>query len=387
MKMLQKIIVSLALLLGYPVLTTAQFIQGSGAERVGFDRSFQALRYNAVGDLHYEVDDYVQYLPAAAMVGIKALIKAEGYESRSSWGRMLVSDAISVAAMTAVVNGIKYTAGRPRPDGTSHNSFPSGHTATSFMTAAMLHEEYGWRSPWFSFGGYAAASLVGMSRIINNRHWATDVIAGAAIGMASVKFGYWIADLIFKDKYISCDYARPVFGFDPERKYYDIGLYFGYRFFLGHNAVAMADGGRPAAFNGGSVTGIEVSVPVANGGRIKGTAGIAARIGANSYCAGSRMDFNTYDFMAGGYWRKPLVRILEVDTRILAGYFLAGNRRLSGPVGVLDGIALAADAGLAITTGENFKIKAFAAYEVSRFTVQKPFTQSVVLGGAAHFFW
>ena len=114
-----------------------------------FDQSMYDLRYNAAGDFHYSFDDYLQYSPAAAMLGMKIF----GYDSRSSWGRMLVSDAFSVAAMAAVVNGIKYSVARPRPDGTSHNSFPSGHTATSFMLAAMLHEEYGWRSPWFSLGG------------------------------------------------------------------------------------------------------------------------------------------------------------------------------------------------------------------------------------------
>ena len=70
------------------------------------------------------------------MVGMKAC----GYESRSSWGRMLVSDAFSAAIMAGAVNGIKYSVGRLRPDGSRYNSFPSGHTATAFMTASMLHK-------------------------------------------------------------------------------------------------------------------------------------------------------------------------------------------------------------------------------------------------------
>ena len=103
-----------------------------------FDRDFMMLRSTVTPDFRHHYDDYTQYAPAALMVGLKAC----GYHGRSDWGRMLVSDAFSVAAMTAVVNGIKYSAKRLRPDASTYNSFPSGHTATAFMTATMLHKEY-----------------------------------------------------------------------------------------------------------------------------------------------------------------------------------------------------------------------------------------------------
>ena len=105
---------------------------------------------------------------------------------------MFVSDVFSVGAMAVTVNGLKYTIKRMRPDGSRRNSFPSGHTATAFMTATMLHKEYGWRSPWFSIGGYTAAAVTGVSRLLNNRHWMTDIAAGAAIGIGSVHLGYFI---------------------------------------------------------------------------------------------------------------------------------------------------------------------------------------------------
>ena len=363
------------------VLLAGVACSASGQSRLpSFDTGFKTMRENVVGaDFHYSVDDYLQYSPAAVLLGLKVA----GYESRTSWGRMAVSDAFSVAVMAAAVNGIKYSVARMRPDGSSRNSFPSGHTATAFMLAAMLHEEYGWRSPWFSFGGYAVASFTGVSRILNNRHWTSDIVAGAVIGMASVKLGYFLADLIFKDRYISDRYNAPVFGFDPERKYYDIGMWFGYRFFLGDNFTE----GSGARIAGGSSSGIEVSVPLSNAAFLKGTAGLAFRAGINSYIAPGSLSFNTYDFMAGGYWRRPFARVLEADARILAGYSLPGNRSVSGPAGILDGIGISAGCGLSVTTGENFKIKAFAAYEAARFTVQKPMSQSLVLGGSALFFW
>ena len=86
------------------------------------------------------------------------------------------------------------------PDGSTRNSFPSGHTATAFMTATMLHKEYGHRSPWYSIGGYTLATLTGVTRQLNNRHWMSDVMVGAGIGILATEFGYFLADLIFKEK-------------------------------------------------------------------------------------------------------------------------------------------------------------------------------------------
>lgn len=158
---------------------------------------FQNLRNQYIPKFRYHYDDYLQYLPAAVMLGLKV----GGVEGRSSWGRMLVSDAFSTLLMASVVNGLKYTVKKQRPDGSSRNSFPSGHTATAFMAATMLHKEYGLtRSPWYSIGGYAVATATAVSRQMNNRHWISDVLVGAGIGILSTELGYYLADLIFKEK-------------------------------------------------------------------------------------------------------------------------------------------------------------------------------------------
>lgn len=103
--------------------------------------------------------------------------------------------------MAGFVNALKYTTKKNRPDNSSNNSFPSGHTATAFMCATILHKEYGMISPWFSFGGYTFAGLTGITRQLNNRHWIGDVLVGAGIGMISTDLGYFLSDLIFKRKY------------------------------------------------------------------------------------------------------------------------------------------------------------------------------------------
>lgn len=215
-----------------------------------FDTDFLMLRNTIDPDFRHHYDDWTQYAPAAVMVGLKAC----GYKGRSTWGRMLVSDAFSVASMTILVNGVKYSMRRLRPDQTSHNSFPSGHTATAFMTATMLHKEYEGRSPWFSIGGYALATLTGVSRVLNNRHWMTDVFAGAAIGIGSVHLGYFISDKIFKDRQLNPAYEVPEFHYDPSVRHYVAEILFGRRFVIGAEG-RKAMGGDSSERQSGRCTG------------------------------------------------------------------------------------------------------------------------------------
>lgn len=107
------------------------------AGHFSFDSDISDIRNAIAPDFDYTYDDWLRLGPAALMIGLKV----GGYEGRSSWSRMLVSDAFSAGAMAATVYGLKHTIRRTRPDGSSMDSFPSGHTATAFMTATMLHKE------------------------------------------------------------------------------------------------------------------------------------------------------------------------------------------------------------------------------------------------------
>ena len=148
-------------------------------------------------DFKTGIDDYSQYFGPALTVGLKLA----GYEGRSDWPRLLASAALSYGLMAGLVNGIKYTAKEMRPDGSQANSWPSGHTATAFVGATLLHKEYGLtRSPWFSVAGYGVATATGVMRVLNNRHWVSDVMSGAGIGIMSTELGYAIGDLLFKGK-------------------------------------------------------------------------------------------------------------------------------------------------------------------------------------------
>lgn len=83
----------------------------------------------------------------------------------------------SYAIMATTVLGLKSISHVERPDGSSNNSFPSGHTATAFMGAEFLYQEYKDKSIWYGIAGYAVATGTGLFRIYNNRHWLTDVAA------------------------------------------------------------------------------------------------------------------------------------------------------------------------------------------------------------------
>lgn len=169
---------------------------------------FRTLRNRFEPAFHKRYDDYTQYVPLAATWGLKAA----GVQGRSSWGELAVSNAFSAVLMAGMVNGLKYTVREWRPDHSTRNSFPSGHTATAFLCATILHKEYGMKSPWYSIGGYTLAGLTGVTRQLNNRHWIGDVLVGAGIGILSADLGYFLSDLIFKPQAAArkkeSDYSR-----------------------------------------------------------------------------------------------------------------------------------------------------------------------------------
>lgn len=157
----------------------------------------QQTKHSLLTHFKTSIDDYTQYFGPALTLGLKL----GGMEGRSDWPRFFASAAMGYGIMALLVNTIKYTAKEMRPDGSSANSWPSGHTATSFVGATILHKEYGLtRSPWFSVAGYGIATATGVMRVLNNRHWVSDVLSGAGIGILSGELAYALSDIFFKGK-------------------------------------------------------------------------------------------------------------------------------------------------------------------------------------------
>ena len=111
------------------------------------------------------------------MLGVSLLLMAYGDDKNRETGRLLTSTFISTGV---IVWGMKEIIGRKRPldEGVGNPAFPSGHTAYAFAGATLLGNRY----PKLRVPLYIGAGLVGITRIYLGRHYASDVIAGAAVG-------------------------------------------------------------------------------------------------------------------------------------------------------------------------------------------------------------
>lgn len=135
--------------------------------------------------LHF--DDYIQYLPAALPLALNLC----GVKGKHSFGRLLMLEGGSYLLGAGWLTAFKYGLAVQRPDGSTFNSFPSGHTFTAFTGAEIIRREYGAEYPWLAVAGYAVAITVAAMRVYNNRHWLGDVCAGAGLGILSVTLVYW----------------------------------------------------------------------------------------------------------------------------------------------------------------------------------------------------
>lgn len=146
------------------------------------------------------LDNYLMFAPAVSVYALDiAGVKAK-HNFRDRTMILLLSNIIT----NGMVFSVKNMAHQLRPDESDYLSFPSGHTAEAFTSAEFMRQEYKDVSPWYGVAGYAMATATGVLRMYNNKHWFSDVMTGAGIGMASTKFAYWlypkIQRAVFKGK-------------------------------------------------------------------------------------------------------------------------------------------------------------------------------------------
>lgn len=158
------------------------------------ERRNEEMREEMQEHFHHRLtfDNYTQYVPLLAAYGLKM----GGCRGLHDVRRFTVVAATAYTIMGVTVNALKYTTAIRRPDGSTRNSFPSGHTATAFCGAELLRREYWHVSPWIGLSGYMVAAGTGLMRMYNNRHWMTDVLAGAGIGILSAQAAYMLYPVI-----------------------------------------------------------------------------------------------------------------------------------------------------------------------------------------------
>lgn len=344
---------------GAPLIVTGLFMKGE-------DAHFRRLRNDYAKYFHRPFDNYIQYAPGAIMLGMKAF----GVKGRSDWGRMIASDACSMVIMASVTQALKHTTNVMRPDGSDNHSFPSGHTAMAFMTATMLAKEYGHISPWIGVGAYTFASGTGLMRIANNKHWISDVLTGAGIGIISTELGYYLADLIFKDKGIHhfdthesfSRYDKPSFlglylGANIPLSYYDISEHQEFRTSTGSSAgLEGACFFNPYIGVGGRFTVSNTHIITTDHSQ-GGTAATTDKQGT----VGEDNTLDAISAMAGPYFSYPLTSRWNIGSKLLAGYVGYNKLELS------DGTVVPSNGGVCFGSGISFSYKAKEHYGIRFF--------------------
>jgi membrane-associated phospholipid phosphatase len=151
--------------------------------------NFFLKKNEAIVDI--SADDRLRWIPFAVVF----LLDAVGLQTRSSWKKQVLIAGATEAIRYLLSDNLKKLVNEHRPFPYSgHHSFPSGHTASSFAGAEFMHKELKNSLPFLSCAGYAAATAVAVIRVAKSRHWARDVVAGAAIGILSAKLAYYLFD-------------------------------------------------------------------------------------------------------------------------------------------------------------------------------------------------
>jgi hypothetical protein len=135
-----------------------------------------------------KIDNYLQFTPALLVYALNA----GGIAGEHNFPDRSMLYLMSNIFLNITVSSLKPLIHQQRPDGSDYLSFPSGHTAEAFASAEFLRLEYRNKSPLYGVGGYLIAATTGYLRMYNNKHYLSDVLAGAGIGILSTDLAYYL---------------------------------------------------------------------------------------------------------------------------------------------------------------------------------------------------
>lgn len=139
-------------------------------------------------------EDVFQYMAAFPLI-MDLGLGIPGIRSKHGLTDRFVEAGIASALVGGTSLLLKNVIYSPRPDGSNNNSFPSGHSALAFMGAELVRMEYGWL---WGLGAYTFATAAALMRCYYDRHWLSDLLLGAGLGILGAHAGEWLLEPVKK---------------------------------------------------------------------------------------------------------------------------------------------------------------------------------------------
>ncbi len=142
---------------------------------------------NSLNGYRTHADDYIQYAPIVEMY----MADLAGIKSKNNpWvqTKYLIISELITGGVSQTLKRVLY---HRRPDGTRY-AFPSGHTSQAFVGATVLYEEFKDTNKTLAYSGFLFSTATGVLRMVNNKHWISDVLTGAGIGIVVTELVYYL---------------------------------------------------------------------------------------------------------------------------------------------------------------------------------------------------
>jgi len=153
------------------------------------DKAIEAKFKGDWWQLPPELDLLFKWLPALYVL----IADATGVKTKNRFTERVIIIALSELILNSFVQPSKKIIHRRRPGSFfKYNSFPSGHTATSFSGAEILRQEVKENADLLSLAGYTIACATATLRLYKRKHWFSDIVAGAIAGIISAKLSYML---------------------------------------------------------------------------------------------------------------------------------------------------------------------------------------------------
>ncbi len=186
------------------------------------EKRWQTEIRNKVGNEYdFPIDDYVQYIPIIEMYAADAF----GVQAKNHWFDQTKYLFMANAVTSIITHTLKRTTQKNRPNGAEY-SFPSGHTSFAFTNASVLYKEFEGSSSLLAYSGYAFATTTGVFRVLNNKHWVSDVLVGAGLGMLVTELIYYFEPFKDYNPFMNTQNITLL----PQFSENEYGVYFSYSF-------------------------------------------------------------------------------------------------------------------------------------------------------------